>query len=207
MAVWNSIMSCTHLYYLSAWFAIWNLVLPFNFFFWKNWRGQKAPTGNLLIKASFTNKRRVQKRNRSSRNKENQRTRRSYNRFLIHRSKVTANLALALRVIFSSFEKAAFTKPRFWGIPLKIRSFLADQMHQHMRMATTMKKCGWAWFLICWIAEKMLSWAWILMLIWFQQSMAKEHPRNRCSIVSSVASWHMTQFLALPFNYLYSPFE
>jgi hypothetical protein len=47
------------------------------------------------------------------------------------------NLALALRVrILNSFAKWALTDNGFAGIPLKITSFLAVQIAQHIELST-----------------------------------------------------------------------
>ena len=126
--------------------------------------------------------------------KKNKTTKKDYNRFWIHKPKVIESLVLALsdrRAI--SFLKISFAVWTFGCIFLKMKSFLTDQIAQHIRIATIIKKTGCDWFLI-WVMQ-----SFILVPFWkdifsrSQLSLAKGQSMNKCWQVSSSEVLQRTQ--------------
>jgi hypothetical protein len=90
-------------------------------------------------------------------------------------------------------QKKLLEVPRFGRNPLDIRSFLAVQTVQHIRITAVMKN----WDCNLFLKWSTMSGKFVCMGIsrfkMFQQCLAKLHWRNRCSTVSSAISMQSTQ--------------
>jgi hypothetical protein len=116
----------------------------FCFFLW-NWRG-RSPYRKTLLKQTI---RKIQGSNSrdQERDKKNQKKTASYTRFCVHCSKEMEFLDLTLCTNNKiSLRKKPLAVPISGGIPLKIKSFLAVQIVQHIRITANMK--NWDWSLV-----------------------------------------------------------